>query len=126
MARTRATNITSMPQSVEDERRARMVKYLVMMGIRGICLLSLIWVRGPWMLVAAAGAIFLPYFAVVIANAVSPRKRADVDRPSNITVLHPDDAVDDEGAQVNFGDAADAADGTGLGGGDDRSERRAS
>lgn len=82
--RTRSTNITSMPQSIEDERRARMIKYAVMMGIRTVCFLALIWVRGPWMLVFAAGAIFLPYFAVIIANAVSSRRRDIADRPNAI------------------------------------------
>ncbi|WP_188726206.1 DUF3099 domain-containing protein [Pseudoclavibacter endophyticus] len=88
MARTHATNITSMPQSIEDERRSRMVKYLILMGIRAACLIALIWVRGPWMLVVGAGAIFLPYFAVVLANAVTPRRRPKVDRPNVITPLH--------------------------------------
>lgn len=88
MARQTVTNITSMPQSVEDERRARMWRYAIMMGIRVACFLAMIWVRGPWIFVFAAGAIFLPYFAVVIANSVRVR-RASIERPGAIEVLYP-------------------------------------
>lgn len=89
MTKSRATNITSMPESVEEERHARMRKYALMMGIRLACFVALIWVRGPWMFVFAAGAIFLPYFAVVLANAVRMRRRGPVERPSSITPIGP-------------------------------------
>lgn len=89
MARSSSTNITSMPQSVEEEQRARIRKYLLLMGIRVVCFLALIWVRGPWMLVFGAGAIFLPYFAVVIANAIQARRTDSVERPGGIEPLYP-------------------------------------
>ena len=89
MAKSRATNITSMTQSIDEERHARMRKYALMMGIRVVCFLALIWVRGPWMLVFAAGAIFLPYFAVVVANAVRMRRAKAVERPNWIAPLYP-------------------------------------
>lgn len=79
--RARATNITSMPTTAEEERRARMRKYTLMMIVRFACLIALIWVRGPWMLVFAMGAIFLPYFAVVLANGVQSRGAPAVERP---------------------------------------------
>jgi hypothetical protein len=46
-----------------------MVKYLIAMTIRVICIVAAIFVEGWLMWLCFAGAIFLPYFAVVIANA---------------------------------------------------------
>lgn len=89
MAKMRATNITSMPQTIDEERHVRMRKYALMMGIRVVCFLALIWVRGPWMLVFAAGAIFLPYFAVILANAVRMRRTTGIERPGGLAPLHP-------------------------------------
>ncbi|MFD0995616.1 hypothetical protein HNR16_001451 [Pseudoclavibacter chungangensis] len=83
------TNITSMPETVEEERRARMRKYVIMMSIRMACFIALIWVRGPWMFVFAAGAIFLPYFAVVVANAIRSRRVDAVERPGELVVGQP-------------------------------------
>ncbi|KAB1638388.1 DUF3099 domain-containing protein [Pseudoclavibacter terrae] len=80
--RSHTTNVTSMADSEYDERAARMKKYTIMMLIRVACFVALIWVRGPWMFVFAAGAIFLPYFAVVIANAATQRRTRGVERPS--------------------------------------------
>ncbi|MEO0026862.1 MAG: hypothetical protein RL716_193 [Actinomycetota bacterium] len=63
-------SLTSIGQSPELERRARMLKYTVAMTVRVICLVVGVAVgQGPIMWVAFAGAILLPYFAVVIANA---------------------------------------------------------
>lgn len=79
--RNRSANITSMPLTAEEERAARMRKYTLMMIVRVLCLLALLWVRGPLMFVFAAGAIFLPYFAVVVANAIRSRGTPPVERP---------------------------------------------
>ena len=46
-----------------------MVKYLIAMTIRVICIVSAIFVEGWLMWLCFAGAIFLPSFAVVKANA---------------------------------------------------------
>lgn len=76
-----------MPETAHEERVRRMRNYAVTMAIRTACFLALIWVRGPWMLVFAAGAIFLPYFAVVVANAVVRNRRTpSVQRPSTIVL----------------------------------------
>lgn len=54
-----------------DEMHARMIKYTVSMSIRVVCLFLLFFVHG-WMLwVVIAGAVVLPWFAVVIANGGS-------------------------------------------------------
>jgi uncharacterized membrane protein len=69
----KAQSITTVGQSPESERRARMVKYLIAMTIRVICIVLAIFVEGWLMWLCFAGAIFLPYFAVVIANAQAPK-----------------------------------------------------
>lgn len=46
-----------------------MVKYLISQVIRVVCIILAVFVQGWMMWVFFAGAIFLPYFAVVLANA---------------------------------------------------------
>jgi hypothetical protein len=65
----KAQNITTVGESPEQERKSRMVKYLIAMTIRVVCIVAAIFVEGWLMWLCFAGAIFLPYFAVVIANA---------------------------------------------------------
>jgi hypothetical protein len=80
-------SITSLPPSPEEERRARMIKYTIMMGIRVACIVALLFVQGWWILVFAAGAVFLPYFAVVVANVATTRPQAAVERPGSIVPI---------------------------------------
>lgn len=54
-----------------------MRKYVLTMSIRFICILAIPFVSGWWMLLCAVGAIFLPYFAVVIANVKSSKTNQD-------------------------------------------------
>jgi predicted tellurium resistance membrane protein TerC len=65
---------TSLEVSPEQERRSRMIKYSVAMTIRMVCIVVGVLVQGPLMWIAFAGAIFLPYFAVVIANSPGKTK----------------------------------------------------
>ena len=69
----RAQSITTVSESPDDERRSRMLKYTVAMTIRVVCIVTAILVEGWLMWLAFAGAIFLPYFAVVLANAQGPK-----------------------------------------------------
>lgn len=62
-------SVTSIDISPDDERRSRMIRYLVAMSIRVVCIIAGVFVEGWLMWVCFAGAIFLPYFAVIIANA---------------------------------------------------------
>ena len=48
--------------------RQRMIKYALAMGIRMVCLILIFVVDGWFKLVMVAGAVFLPWIAVVIAN----------------------------------------------------------
>lgn len=61
--------ITSAPESVKLERQARTRRYLISMGIRTICFIGAIVASGPLRWVLVAGAIGLPYIAVVLANS---------------------------------------------------------
>src|SRR5690606_41842637 len=63
-------SITDARTSHSDDLRHRQIRYLFSMGIRTLCFVGAVvvdsWLR--WVLVA--GAVFLPYIAVVMANAV--------------------------------------------------------
>ena len=79
MAR-QSTTITTLPRSPEDDRHARMVRYSITMGIRLVCIALCLVVHGWWLLLCAAGAVFLPYIAVILANVVVS-KTGTVERP---------------------------------------------
>ena len=66
---SKTQSVTSLGVAPEIERRNRMIKYTIAMTIRVACLILAMVVQGWLMWVFFAGAIFLPYFAVVNANA---------------------------------------------------------
>lgn len=76
-----------MQASPDADRRARMIKYSITMAIRFVCIIAMLFVDGWWLVVCAAGAIFLPYFAVIIANVTKAPKPSFVERPSHIQHL---------------------------------------
>lgn len=86
-------SITSLPASPDDERRSRMIKYSIMMGIRVVCIFALLFAQGWWILVFAAGAIFLPYFAVIVANVGTSRGGREVTRPGGLVPLQPTEPI---------------------------------
>jgi predicted cobalt transporter CbtA len=59
---------TSVPASPDADRAHRMKVYTIAMLIRTACVVLIVLVEGWWIWLFAVGAIFLPYFAVVIAN----------------------------------------------------------
>ncbi len=74
MARSDAVRITTARSSAAEDMRSRQRRYAVSMSIRLVCFFAAVLVGpGPlrWVLVAAA--VFLPLFAVVIANANDQR-----------------------------------------------------
>lgn len=73
--------LTELPPNPEQEQHARMLRYGLAMGIRTICVLLIVVTPGWWVLLPAAGAVFLPYIAVVIANAAHRGPGATVLRP---------------------------------------------
>lgn len=82
MART--VSITDLPPSPDHERHVRMVKYAIAQGVRLVCIVLLVPVPGWWKIIPGIGAIFLPYFAVVVANNVRSRPVAGVERPGSV------------------------------------------
>ena len=74
MAKSDAVRITTARSSAADDMRARQRRYAVSMAIRLVCFVAAVAV-GPgalrWVLVAAA--VFLPLFAVIMANANDQR-----------------------------------------------------
>jgi hypothetical protein len=65
-----AVSITSASQPHSEELRGREFRYVVSMGIRTLCfLLALVFMKTWATWIFLAGAVFLPYVAVVIANA---------------------------------------------------------
>jgi hypothetical protein len=82
--RNRPVAITELPPSPEQEQSARMRRYALTMGIRMLCVIACLFVQGWWLLIPALGAIFLPYVAVVFANAVSRSGGRSVERPGAI------------------------------------------
>jgi hypothetical protein len=67
---TQAHSVTTLPVAPEVERRTRMIKYSIAMGVRIVCIGLCFVTPGWWLLLPAAGAVLLPYFAVVVANQV--------------------------------------------------------
>lgn len=52
---------------------SREKRYAITMGIRTACFLGMIFVPGPFRWVLLAGAVFLPYIAVILANQANTR-----------------------------------------------------
>ncbi|MDX2375283.1 DUF3099 domain-containing protein [Microbacterium sp. LRZ72] len=74
---------TSLPRAPQDEAASRLRKYTITMGIRIVCFLLMAFVTpyGWWTWVFAAGAILLPYVAVVLANVGSDAREVSAEPP---------------------------------------------
>ena len=71
--------VTSAATSSTDDQDQRIKRYLAMMGIRVACF-GLVFVTSGWLRWAAIiGAVVIPYFAVVIANAVRPSQEGSIE-----------------------------------------------
>ncbi|GAA4402635.1 hypothetical protein GCM10023168_13380 [Fodinibacter luteus] len=68
-----AQSVTSAPASRTEDQARRLRQYLVTMGIRTACFILLVVIDDWYRWIFAAGAVFLPFVAVVAANAVAPR-----------------------------------------------------
>ena len=92
-------SITSLPASPEVERRNRMIKYSIAMGIRIVCIVLMLFVQGWWLVLCAIGAIALPYFAVVVANVKVAPRGGEVLRPGSVELYNVNSSIrnaDDE------------------------------
>jgi hypothetical protein len=61
-------SITDAAEAHSEDMRQRMIKYALAMGIRMVCLIMIFVVDGWLKILMVAGAVFLPWIAVVIAN----------------------------------------------------------
>lgn len=64
-----------------------MIKYSIAMSIRVVCLVLMLFVHGWWLALCVAGAIILPYIAVVLANVGTTAKGPEVLRPGALVPL---------------------------------------
>jgi len=92
MAKQAVSAITALPPSPTDDRHSRMVKYLIAMSIRVVCILLCFFVQGWWLIVFAVGAIVLPYLAVILAN-VGGEQGGEVMRPGGLVPVRRSEPV---------------------------------
>lgn len=74
--RASAGSLTDLPLSPDEDRQRRFRMYFYLMLVRVAALGIFFVVPGWWKLIPAFFAVFIPYFAVVIAN-VSTRHSAE-------------------------------------------------
>jgi hypothetical protein len=94
-------SVTSAGVTPAEDRARRMRMYFIAMSLRVVCIASLFWVRGWWILLAAAGSVILPWFAVLVANAVD--HSGDGDRPEAPTPLELTGSTQSEADTVRAG-----------------------
>ena len=62
-------NITSAQKSLSSDQPGRQRRYFYSMMVRTACFILTVILPSPFRWFALAGAVFLPYIAVVVANA---------------------------------------------------------
>jgi hypothetical protein len=67
--------ITDARMGTSDEMSARIRQYTITMSIRAACFISMIFVHGVFRWILFAGAVILPFVAVVAANQVNQHFR---------------------------------------------------
>ena len=87
MKKTPVQSATSLPMSPDEERRVRMIKYSVAMGIRFVCVVLIFVLPDWWRLIPAIGTVILPYIAVVVANTVTQEPPSTVERPGALVPI---------------------------------------
>lgn len=70
--------ITNAPEPLEVDQRHRMRVYSMQMGIRIVCLFLAVLIPGPLRWIFIAGAVLLPYLAVLLANAGRDRRTSEI------------------------------------------------
>ena len=62
-------DITSAQKSLSSDQPGRQRRYFISMMVRTACFILTVILPSPFRWIALAGAVFLPYVAVVVANA---------------------------------------------------------
>lgn len=62
-------SVTSAQPGRSEDLDSRIVRYAWMMSLRIVCFVLAVVTPSPWRWMFVVGAIFLPYVAVVLANA---------------------------------------------------------
>jgi hypothetical protein len=62
-------DITSAPKGLSADQAARQKRYFISMMVRTLCFILTVILPSPFRWFALVGAVFLPYIAVVVANA---------------------------------------------------------
>ena len=62
-------DVTSAPKSLTNDLSSRQKRYFISVMIRTLCFILTVILPSPFRWFALAGAVTLPYIAVVIANA---------------------------------------------------------
>lgn len=86
---SRVPSITSARLAPAIDRRDRERRYIITMSIRLVCFFLVLFLPSPWRWVFAAGAVVLPYVAVVLANIGSSRMARGVDDPIEQAAIGP-------------------------------------
>lgn len=75
--------ITGAPHNPREDIDRRQSRYLLSMTIRTLCFIAAVFaVKIPWLCAALiAASFFLPFIAVVIANAAAPRVAQNLNGP---------------------------------------------
>jgi hypothetical protein len=97
-----AQSATSLPQAPRDDAGRRFAKYAITMGIRMACFIAMVAITpyGWYTWVFGAGAIFLPYVAVVIANVGQDAHAPAVESPERQIAAGPATAPEPENPSV--------------------------
>ena len=62
-------DITSAQKSLSSDQPGRQRRYFISMMVRTACFILTVILPSPFRWIALVGAVFLPYVAVVVANA---------------------------------------------------------
>jgi hypothetical protein len=101
-------SVTSAQPSRSEDLDSRITRYAWMMSIRIVCFVLAVITPSPWRWMFIVAAVFLPYIAVVLANAqrtttvsdakpfVAPARPAIGAHPAAVTPPDPDPDPDRE------------------------------
>lgn len=90
-------SVTSVGVNPAEDRAHRMRMYFIAMSLRVLCVVSLFWLRGWWIVLPAVGSVVLPWFAVMVGNAVAHGggRSPEAPAPQQLTGGEPDPGTRD-------------------------------